>query len=169
MPLRPGACWRWRRSMTAGLAPRPPGSAVSGCKRCGTGYWLSTPRLGRGVLPGKIERYKIQERYATRGGHSESVNNCSGARVAVTHVASKTNYSIEIRAYDDGIAFRYIVPGSGSRVPDEATTFTLPAGSTIWFHDFEGHYEGIHQQKEIAAVKDGEWAAPPLTVKLPNG
>ena len=124
--------------------------------------------LGRGVLPGKIERYNIHEKYPTRGGHSESVNNCNGARVAVTHVATRTNYSIEIHAYDDGIAFRYLVPGSGSRVPDEATTFTLPAGSVVWFHDFEGHYEGIHQEKEIAAVKDGEWAAPPLTVKLPN-
>ena len=124
--------------------------------------------LGRGVLTGKIERYNIHEKYPTRGGHSESVNNCNGARVAVTHVATRTNYSIEIHACDDGIAFRYIVPGSGSRVPDEATSFTLPAGSTIWFHDFEGHYEGIHQQKEIAAVKDGEWAAPPLTIKLPN-
>src|SRR5438552_7472680 len=44
MPLRRGACWRWRRSMTAGLAPKPPRSAVLGCKRCGTGYYLSTPR-----------------------------------------------------------------------------------------------------------------------------
>jgi alpha-glucosidase len=125
--------------------------------------------LGHGVLPGKIERYNIHEKYPTRGGHSEGVNNCSGVRVSVTQVATKTNYTLEVRAYNDGIAFRHIVPGSGSRVPDEATTFTLPAGSVIWFHDFEGHYEGIHQQKEIAAVKDGEWAAPPLTIKLPNG
>ncbi|HMH43235.1 MAG TPA: glycoside hydrolase family 97 catalytic domain-containing protein, partial [Pyrinomonadaceae bacterium] len=28
--------------------------------------------------------------------------------------------------------------------------------------------EGIHHKKEIAAVKDGEWAAPPLTAKLPG-
>jgi len=44
-----------------------------------------------------------------------------------------------------------------------------PRACTVWFHDFEGHYEGIHQKKAIAAVKAGEWAAPPLTVKLPNG
>src|SRR5213082_700993 len=38
MPLRRGACWHWRLSMTADLEPRPPGSAVSDCKRCGIGY-----------------------------------------------------------------------------------------------------------------------------------
>jgi alpha-glucosidase len=53
-------------------------------------------------------------------------------------------------------------------VPDEGSAFTIPGGSTVWFHDFEGHYEGIHQKRAIADVKEGEWAAPPLTIKLPN-
>src|SRR4029453_13100110 len=69
------------------------------------------------------------------------------------------------------IAFRFIVPGpeGKSRVPDEATTFRLPAGSTVWYHDFEGHYEGAHARKNLQEVTPLEWAAPPLTVKLPNG
>ncbi|HEX9422178.1 MAG TPA: glycoside hydrolase family 97 catalytic domain-containing protein, partial [Pyrinomonadaceae bacterium] len=63
-----------------------------------------------------------------------------------------------------------IIPGNDRlRIPDEATVFTLPTGSSVWFHDFEGHYEGIHTKKEISEVKTGEWAAPPLTFKLPNG
>jgi len=45
----------------------------------------------------------------------------------------------------------------------------LPAESVVWYHDFEGHYEGMHARKEIADVKAGEWAAPPLTFKLPDG
>jgi len=125
--------------------------------------------LGRGVAIGTVERYTLREKYPSRGGHSEAANNCNGARVTINHVATKLIYIIEIRAYNDGVAFRYIVPGSGSIVPDEATTFTLPSGSVVWFHDFEGHYEGIHQKKEITAVKEGEWAAPPLTIKLPGG
>jgi alpha-glucosidase len=125
--------------------------------------------LGHGVAIGAVERYTLREKYPGRGGHSEATNNCNGVRVATRHVASNTNYTLEARAYNDGIAFRYIVPGSGSRVPDEATAFIVPAGSTVWFHDFEGHYEGIHQKKEIGEVKEGEWAAPPLTVKLPHG
>src|SRR5216684_7026108 len=48
MPIRRGACWRWRRSMTEGPAAMPLGSVGSGCRRCGTGCWPSTPRDRRG-------------------------------------------------------------------------------------------------------------------------
>jgi alpha-glucosidase len=128
--------------------------------------------LCRGSAAGKIERYRISEKYLTRGGHAETANHCNGARISLSHKASKTGFMLEVRVYDDGIAFRYIVPAVGnkdSRVPDESTDFKIPAGSTVWFHDFEGHYEGIHQKREIDSVKEGEWAALPLTIKLPNG
>jgi alpha-glucosidase len=117
-----------------------------------------------------IERHRINRRYASRGVHSEAVDHCNVARVSLTHPASRTNYTLEIRAFNDGVAFRHIIPGTNKlRVPDEATVFTIPNGCSVWFHDFEGHYEGIHTRKEISEVKPGEWAAPPLTFKLPNG
>jgi alpha-glucosidase len=125
--------------------------------------------LGRDATVERVEQIRIRERYPTRGVHSEAFDNCRVAKVSGVHVASRTKFTLEVRVYNDGIAFRYIVPGNGSRVPDEATTFTVPPGSVVWFHDFEGHYEGIHQKKEITAVKEGEWAAPPLTIKLPAG
>jgi len=79
-------------------------------------------------------------------------------------------FTVEVRVFDAGVAFRYVVPGAAaSRVPDEATTFRLPAGSTVWFHDFSGHYEGIHKKYPIGEVKAGEWAAPPVTFQLPGG
>jgi len=124
--------------------------------------------LSREVAVKKVAHYQIHEKYPTRGVHSEAVNSCNGARISLSHVASKTSYILEVRVFDNGIAFRHIVPGTGKRVPDETTSFAVPAGSIVWFHDFEGHYEGIHAKKEIAAVKQGEWAAPPLTIKLPN-
>src|SRR6185436_7162966 len=49
-----------------------------------------------------------------------------------------------------------------------ATTFAIPAGSTVWYHEFVGHYEGTHVKKTSEDGKEGEWAAPPLTVKLPG-
>src|SRR3989454_1586040 len=116
----------------------------------------------------RIDRYRVFEKYPARGVHSTATDHCNGAKISLRHTASKTDYVLEVRIYNYGIAFRYVVPGSGSRVPDEGTAFTIPAGSTAWFHDFEGHYEGIHKKRAIADVKDGEWAAPPLTIKLPN-
>jgi alpha-glucosidase len=134
------------------------------------GMKIDEADLSQNAEIGRVDRYSINRRYASRGVHSEAIDHCNGARVFLRHPASDTNYTLEIRAFNDGVAFRHIVPGSNkSRVPDEATVFTIPAGSSVWFHDFEGHYEGTHTKKEISEVKSGEWAAPPLTFKLPDG
>ena len=124
--------------------------------------------LGQGVEAGKVESYRANERYACRGVHSQAINRFNGARIALRHVATRTDYVVDVRVFDDGIAFRCVVPGEGSRVPDEATAFALPAGATVWYHDLHGHYEGVHTKKSIADVAAGDWAAPPLTVKLPD-
>ena len=124
---------------------------------------------GKGVEVKKVSAYRANEKYLWRGVHSIAVNNFRGAIVYATHRETKIDFRIDVRAFNDGVAFRYIVPGGGVRIPDEATSFTLPADSTCWFHDFYGHYEGTHQRKEIADIKDGEWAAPPLVFRLPNG
>jgi len=54
-------------------------------------------------------------------------------------------------------------------VPDEATVFRLPARSTVWYHDLEDHYEGLHARKGVAAIPAGAWAAPPVTFRLADG
>jgi alpha-glucosidase len=126
--------------------------------------------LCSGIEAGRLERYRLNERYAWRGAHSEAINRCNGAKLSLKHAQSKAGYTLEVRVFNDGIAFRFIIPGDDKpRVPDESTDFKLPEGSGVWYHDFEGHYEGIHARKAIADVKAGEWAAPPLTIKLPNG
>jgi alpha-glucosidase len=124
--------------------------------------------LGQGAKIERIENYRRDEKYIWRGVHSEAVNRCRGAKLFVKHRTSKIDYTIEVRAFNDGIAFRFIVPDTGKeRVADEATGFVIPPQSMLWFHDFYGHYEGVHNKKEIAEVKSGDWAAPPLTIKLP--
>ena len=126
--------------------------------------------LGKGARVGKAARYRVDESYPWFGAYSIAVNRANGARLTVTHPESGSVYTVEARVYDDGVAFRHVIPGGAkARVPDEATAFRLPAGSVVWFHDFEGHYEGVHVRKKIEEVKAGEWAAPPVTFKLPGG
>lgn len=133
------------------------------------GIVVDDVNLGEGVEVNKVDRYRVKETYPWRGVHSEAVNHCYGARISIRHVKSNTSYTVDVRVFDDGVAFRYVVPGDArSRVPDEATVFSIPAGSTVWYHDFEGHYEGIHRKKDISELQAGEWAAPPLTFKLPG-
>src|SRR5213596_4211289 len=60
-------------------------------------------------------------------------------------------------------------PERAAGSPTRPPPFILPAGSTVWYHDLNGHYEGTHTRKDIAEVQAGEWASPPLTFKLPDG
>lgn len=126
--------------------------------------------LTEGVEVGKVDSYQLNETYPWRGVHSQAVNHCNGAEISITHKESKMSYTVGVRAYNDGIAFRFVVPGEGDRiVSSEATTFTIPDGSTVWYHDLATmHYEGVHEKKSISEAAAGEWAAPPLTVKLPS-
>jgi len=105
------------------------------------------------------------------GAGTRSRRTGNSTTVALTHEPSGTRYTLEVRAFDDGVAFRYVVPeaGGAGRVPDEATGFSVPPGSTVWYHDLDGHYEGTYDRKEIEDVAEGDWAAPPLTVRLPDG
>src|SRR5262249_54168549 len=109
--------------------------------------------LGQGVELVGFENYRLDERYKTRGGPATALNRCNGVRVSARHARSGLGYTVEARAYNDGVAFRVVVPGRDrERVPDEATTFRLAAGSTIWYHNLRGHYEGVPEQKSAAAV-----------------
>lgn len=126
--------------------------------------------LTQGAELGRVKQSKINETYPWRGVHARAINKCNAATISLKHLQSSTAFVLEVRAFDDGIAFRHIIPGGEkARVPDEATAFTIPAGSTVWHHGLGGHYEDVYQKNGIADIKAEDWAAPPLTFKLPNG
>jgi len=132
---------------------------------------MDRAELSQGVELGGPEHYELNEKYPWRGIHAEAVNRCNGVRIPVTHKPSRISYTLEVRAFNDGVAFRHVIPGKDDepRVPDEATSFILPSGSTVWYHGLNGHYEAAHEKKGIGEIASGEWAAPPLTFKLPGG
>jgi alpha-glucosidase len=135
------------------------------------GIVIDGVHLGNGVVVAGVARSQHDERFKTRGVHSIAVNRYNGATIALTHEPSETKYSWDVRVFNDGVAFRYIVPGSSTapaRTPDEATVFNFPARSIVWYHDLDGHYEGVHGKKEIDDVPEGDWAAPPLAAELPD-
>lgn len=125
--------------------------------------------LTDGVEFGTVEHREIEETYPWRGPHALALNHCSVAVMNLTHKSSKTAFVLEVRAFDDGAAFRWIAPGDDrARVPGEATAFKLPPRATVWSHDLEGHYEATYRKQAVAEVKPGQWVAPPLTFRLPR-
>jgi alpha-glucosidase len=116
----------------------------------------------------KTERYKVNETYEWRGVHSKAVNQYNGAKIIIKN---KQEYTFEVRVFNNGAAFRIIIPGAQgeARIPSETTVFNIPSKSTIWYHDLNMHYESVHVKKQIDDVQEGEWVAPPATFKLPKG
>jgi alpha-glucosidase len=126
--------------------------------------------LSAGVVQSGVVRDAVQERYAWTGVRSTAISESNRARLSLTNDLTSIAYTLEVRVFDDGVAYRHIIPGdaAASRVPDEWSTFNLPAGSTVWYAGMEGHYEAAYEKADLAAVQPGQWAGPPLTFKLPQ-
>ena len=126
--------------------------------------------LSSGVVYKNIERFKFSETYPWYGAKSIALNQFNGAKIYFQHDLSFVDYYLEIKVFNDGIAFRHIIPGDNeiSRIPDEYSTFVIPSGSKVWYHDLDGHYEAAYKMKDISDIQPGEWAGPPVTFKLPD-
>ena len=79
-------------------------------------------------------------------------------------------WTLDLRAYDDGIAWRYIIPGKGQRrVSGEATSFVLPKGSTYWSHHNTANYEANYLRFRPEGNAPARQITMPVTVELPHG
>ncbi|HEX8041834.1 MAG TPA: glycoside hydrolase family 97 N-terminal domain-containing protein, partial [Chryseosolibacter sp.] len=134
------------------------------------GLILDNANLGEGVSLGKADWYEANATLPCRGKHSTATDHYKGVRIPVEHKRSKVRYTLEVRVYNDGVAFRYVVPGNGARVLNgEATGFFVPAGSTVWHHGIASmHYEEKHKKSDVSAIRADEWVAPPMTIRLPG-
>ena len=76
------------------------------------GIVVDRVNLAEGVQAGQPERYQVDETYPWHGPHATAVNRGNGVNLPL-HPKAAFAYTLEIRAYDDGVAFRHIVPGEG--------------------------------------------------------
>lgn len=133
------------------------------------GVTVNNVNAGENAVIASEQRYEENSEYPWVGIHDKIVNQYKGTKITLNHPVLKTIY-LDLRAFNDGVAFAFTIPGTGERiVQGEPTEFRLTEGGTVWYHDFRGHYEGEHAKKNIADVKEGEWMAPPVTVKLKDG
>jgi alpha-glucosidase len=116
------------------------------------------------------ETDEISERYPTRGVHAEAENHCRAAKFVVEHKPTGEATFLQVRVFDDGVAYRHVASESAKpRIPDEATRLVLPPECMVWFHDLRSHYEGEYQSCAIEDLADEAWLAPPVTCQLADG
>src|SRR6266496_708855 len=82
-------------------------------------YSLNDVSITGGVKIGKAPIKKINETYRLLGTHSIAHNQCNAAEIPIS--TNKTSYNLSIRVFNDGVAFRFIIPEAlnESTIPDE--------------------------------------------------
>ena len=96
------------------------------------------------------------EKYAVRGAHAEAHDRGREYAWEVTHTPSGYRYTLEARLYDDGFAYRFLLPGRGERhVSGEAAQWRLPLDSRVWFAERNSTWKLL--------TYAGEWISAPAT------
>lgn len=105
------------------------------------------------------------ERHIVRNHHNELL-------VRFTAEAPDRAFSVRIRAFDDGIGFRYEVPvqkgGRQMEIVDELTAFGVDQDATTWWIPSRewNRYEYLY---ETTPLREVTIAHTPITLRLPSG
>lgn len=149
---------RLKGGRTVILKPSPLGITVNGVD------------LGQGVKIGSSKQETGNEQYPWRGVHPIAVNRYNGAEIAVTHTGSNTIYALEVRVFGDGVGYRYIVTGSGSRtISGEASAWTLPDDCQIWYENDTKNYEGLYAKGIPSRIDPNQQIGFPVTIEYADG
>ena len=116
---------------------------------------------------GKITGEVRTDKRTINGRMKEAAEPCVSAVVPVNTQGKE--FTLEVRVFDNGAAFRYRLPGEGNRVvKSEQTSFALPAGSMLWASDTHVYYESKVEKRDPSKESD-QTLATPATVQLPDG
>ena len=112
----------------------------------------------------------IDERYPMPvGKRSECINKANELTLDFLN-DTDGKISLILRAYDDGVAYRYCVHGTGEdTVVSEASSFRIPLGSQGWFARYANtYYEWYYDAHATLAGIDYDIAVPAL-FRSPQG
>jgi hypothetical protein len=110
---------------------------------------------------------RIEEKYTMRSGKRIHCENVCNQKIFTYENSSGQPLNIVFRAYNNGIAFRYIFPNQSDsifHIVDEATTYVIPAGNKRWTQPFQNSYEDffIPSMDGVSQEKKSEWGYPLL-------
>jgi len=125
--------------------------------------------LGTNVTVRKSSSRNIRETYSMFGGHPQANNYCHETTLSVRTGGGET-YELDVRAYDDGVAFRARLPAKAGRtINGEATEWKVSGNTLAWFQTDFGSYEGIFQNSRLEDIAEGKKLPLPITFTLPGG
>lgn len=134
------------------------------------GLTVNGTNIGTGVAIGSASAYATNETFISRHGiHAVGVDQYQAQRIRLTHTASGLVYFLNLRAYSNGVAFRYEFTNATTKnITAESSSFIIPDSSTVWSQNGTSVYEGVYSGTNITALADGTVMGPPVTIQLPG-
>ena len=121
--------------------------------------------LSTGLQFTDMEETTIDETYEMLSGKFSQINN-SANQLSLTFTKESVPYelTVEARAYDDGVAFRYLVNGGDGQltVVDETSSFITPDNAKTWSFGAGGggfSYEEFFNENTVNNM-NGDYAIP---------
>jgi len=130
------------------------------------------PPLGLNMNLGEPKTGKIDETYTVPAGKSSSIRNQCNT-VTVEAIENARTLTIEARAYNDAVAFRYqLPPASGSiKIANERTQFVMGREGTAYpliLRSYRTPWEDHYHTLPISGVHPDWLVAMPLLMELPG-
>lgn len=110
----------------------------------------------------------ITETYSLPAGTKPSYLN-DGREMTLTYAKGGATMQLIARAYNDGIAFRYRLPGSGTAtITNETTGFRLNTGDGGWAAPWNANYEQDYLYRTPSTLNSGDDFTMPALVSVNN-
>ena len=133
------------------------------------------PVIGPAMHKIGVHSGQHDETYTIPVGKTSSVRDHYNSAVIDLADDAGHKMSVEVRAYDDGIAFRYLLPeqpgGKDVRVERELTEFNFPKDATLYpliVDGFQSSYEDEYQQRQVNGIHRDWLIALPLLAEVPG-
>ena len=131
--------------------------------------------LGPGMHLEHVETGHADETYTIPVGKTSNVRDHYNSARADFDDASVRKLSVELRAYDDGVAFRLIIPEQGGlkqvRVEHELTEFRFSKDAVTYplvLEGFQSPYEDEYQVRQVSGLHKDWLVALPFLANVPG-
>jgi alpha-glucosidase len=114
----------------------------------------------------KVSTTAIDETYSLPAGKTRLYHNRCNEKCFYFRNAAGNVFQLSCRAYDDGVAFRYVIEKDGNiNIVSENTRFNLPGNAVTWMMNYKPDYEDFYPQRKFADIKKEAHLSCPALVQ----
>jgi alpha-glucosidase len=134
--------------------------------------------FGEHIVLGKPVLKKVEETYNLVVGKTSHVHSLSNELIVpvTENGGMKREINIEIRVFNDGAAFRYVIQGKAgwekAEITDESDQFNLtqdPTALTLFRESYTTSHEGLYDKLPVSKIKPDTLMDLPATFEYPDG